>query len=586
MEKIKLTINGKEIEAEATMTVLEACNEAGVDITTLCYLKDYARGGICQVCLVSVEGKEQPVRSCITKVEEGMVITTSAPDLDEKVKENITKLAVNHEFDCDSCVRLHNCELLRAIQKYDMDISKLGHQCDEEDYLKDDSSVGISRDSTKCIMCGRCVNTCTQIVGAKILKYHRDQAQPFVAPEKGFNFDSDACLLCGQCVVVCPTATLKEKDDIGRVMEAIKDPSKHVIAHIAPSIRTALGEEFGLGYGKDVTAKAYAAIRELGFDGVFDTNFGADFTIVEEATEFVDRVKNGGVLPMFTSCCPSWVRYVEYNHHDLLPNLSTCKSPVGMFGAIAKSYYADKHQIDPKDIVSVAIMPCISKKFEVTREEMENDGVRNNDLVLTNREFARMIKQANIDFLNLEDQEPDHLMADYSGAGTIFGATGGVMEASLRTAASLMMGDENAPIEFGDARGFAGIKEFEVQIGSETFSIAVVSGGANMKKFVTEYLPNKQYHFVEYMACQGGCINGGGQPHVPGEDRLKYDYRKLRASVLYNQDQNLTVRRAHQNPMLINAYESYLGTPGHGKAHDLLHTSFKPRFRKKLDEES
>ncbi|MGG5463025.1 ferredoxin hydrogenase [Clostridium sp. B9] len=568
----KIIINDKTIEFDGDKTILDLARENGFDIPVLCELKNCGNKGQCGVCLVEQEGNDRLLRSCAIKAKDGMVIKTDSEKVLDARKERVAELLDEHEFKCEPCKRRENCEFLKLVIKTKARAHKPFVVADKSEYV-DDRSKSIVLDRTKCVKCGRCVAACRTRTATNSIKFHRIDGVRLVGPEELKCFDDTNCLLCGQCVAACPVDALSEKSHIERVQDALNDPEMHVIVAMAPAVRTSMGELFKMGYGQDVTGKLYTALRELGFNKVFDINFGADMTIMEEATELIERIKNNGPFPMLTSCCPSWVREVENYFPEYIGNLSTAKSPQQIFGAASKTYYPQVADIDPKKVFTVTIMPCTSKKFEADRPEMENDGIRNIDAVLTTRELARMIKAAKIDFAKLEDSEVDPAMGEYTGAGVIFGATGGVMEAALRTAKDFM---ENADLEHVDyeaVRGIAGIKEADIEIAGNEYKLAVVSGAANVFDLMKSGKFD-DYHFIEVMACPGGCVNGGGQPHISAETSDEMDIREVRASVLYNQDKNLKKRKSHQNSALLKMYETYMGQPGHGKAHELLHMKY------------
>ena len=569
----KIIINDKTIEFDGDKTILDLARENGFDIPVLCELKNCGNKGQCGVCLVEQEGNDRLLRSCAIKAKDGMVIKTDSEKVIEARKERVAELLDEHEFKCGPCKRRDNCEFLKLVIKTKARAHKPFIVSDKSEFV-DDRSKSIVLDRSKCVKCGRCVAACRTRTATNSIKFHRIDGQRLVGPEELKCFDDTNCLLCGQCIAACPVDALSEKSHIDRVEEALKDPEKHVIVAMAPAVRTSMGELFKMGYGQDVTGKLYTALRQLGFDKVFDINFGADMTIMEEATELVERIKNNGPFPMLTSCCPSWVREVENYFPELVGNLSTAKSPQQIFGAASKTYYPEVADIDPKNVFTVTVMPCTSKKYEADRPEMENNGIRNIDAVITARELARMIKAAKIDFAKLEDGEVDPAMGEYTGAGAIFGATGGVMEAALRTAKDFMENDNLENVDYEAVRGLAGIKEAEVEIAGKEYKLAVVNGAANVFELVKSGKLN-DYHFIEVMACPGGCVNGGGQPHISAEDSDKMDIRAVRASVLYNQDKNLEKRKSHQNSALLKMYETYMGTPGHGRAHELLHMKYK-----------
>lgn len=570
-----ITINGNNIVVSNEENLFKVAKENGIDIPALCFLEDCGSVGQCGVCLVEVEGQEELVKSCCLIPEDGMVINTNTERVQEAVKERVAALLDKHEFKCGPCKRRENCEFLKLVIKTRAKATKPFVVTDKSEYV-DDRSKSIVIDRTKCVTCGRCVAACKTKTGTEVIQFIEVDGENIIGPENLKCFDDTNCLLCGQCVAACPVDALSEKSHMDRVKEALADEEKHVIVAMAPSVRTAMGELFKMGYGVDVTGKTYTALRQLGFNKIFDINFGADMTIMEEATELVHRIKAGGPFPMFTSCCPAWVRQVENYYPNLLENLSTAKSPQQIFGAASKTYYPTISDIDPKNVFTVTIMPCTAKKYEADRPEMENNGLRNIDAVITTRELAKMIKDAKIDFAKLDDSEADPAMGEYTGAGAIFGATGGVMEAALRTAKDFVEGKDLENIEYEQVRGLAGIKEATVEIGGENYNVAVINGASSLFEFINSgKMDEKQYHFIEVMACPGGCVNGGGQPHVNASDRLNMDIRSVRASVLYNQDKNLKKRKSHDNGALNKMYDTYMGKPGHGKAHELLHMSYK-----------
>ncbi|MGG7059627.1 ferredoxin hydrogenase [Clostridium tertium] len=570
-----ITINGNKILVSNEDNLIKVAKENGIDIPALCFLEDCGSVGQCGICLVEIEGQENLAKACCIIPEDGMVINTNTERVQEAVKERVSALLDKHEFKCGPCKRRENCEFLKLVIKTRARATKPFVVADKSEYV-DDRSKSIVIDRTKCVSCGRCVAACKTKTGTESIKFIEVNGEKVIGPENLKCFDDTNCLLCGQCVAACPVDALSEKSHMDRVKDALADEEKHVIVAMAPSVRTAMGELFKMGYGVDVTGKVYTALRQLGFDKIFDINFGADMTIMEEATELVERIKTGGPFPMFTSCCPAWVRQVENYYPNLLGNLSTAKSPQQIFGAASKTYYPTTLDIDPKNVFTVTIMPCTAKKYEADRPEMENEGLRNIDAVITTRELAKMIKDAKIDFAKLEDSEADPAMGEYTGAGAIFGATGGVMEAALRSAKDFVEGKDLENIEYEQVRGLAGIKEATVEIGGENYNVAVINGASSLFDFINSgKIDEKQYHFIEVMACPGGCVNGGGQPHVNALDRLNMDIRSVRASVLYNQDKHLKKRKSHENDALNKMYDTYIGKPGHGKAHELLHMSYK-----------
>lgn len=577
MEKVTLTINGLETQVPSNYTVLEAAKEAGIDVPTLCYLKDINEVGACRVCLVEVEGARSLQASCVLPVREGMVVKTNTKKVRNAVKTTVELILANHNRECLTCSRNRNCELQTLSEE--LGIEDISFQGEKRVATVDDLSHSIVRDSSKCILCGRCVNTCKAVQGIGILDFTNRGFTTEVAPAFNKSMDEAPCIYCGQCINVCPVAALREKSDIERVWDAIEDPNTHVLVQTAPAVRAALGEEFGLPIGTRVTGKMAAALRRLGFDKVFDTNFTADLTILEEGHELLGRIQNGGKLPMITSCSPGWIRFCEFYYPEFLENLSSCKSPHQMMGAVLKSYYAEMNEIDPENIFVVSIMPCTSKKAESAREEMKVNGLRDVDAVLTTRELGKMIKQARLEFTKLPDEKFDPVFGEYTGAGVIFGATGGVMEAALRTVADVLTGEDLKDIEYKDVRGVAeGIKEASVTIGDKTINVAVVHGTSNAAKLLDKVKAGEaDYHFIEVMGCSGGCVNGGGQPHVPAKLRMEIDVRSERAKALYEEDTVMEYRKSHQNPMIKKIYDEFLEKPNSHKAHELLHTHYHSR---------
>lgn len=577
---INLIINDKKISTKENQTILQIAKENNIKIKTLCFLEDCLNVNKCGVCLVEIEGQEDLSHSCSTIAKDNMVIHTNSEKVNEKIKENISKILDSHNFTCGKCKRRETCELLPLVVETKARASKPFIVKDHASYI-DDRSKSIVLDKSRCIKCGRCVATCREKVGTNSIIFHDVNGDIVVGPQNFDCFDDTNCILCGQCVNVCPVDALYEKSHIDRVKTALEDPEIHVIVAMAPSVRTSLGELFKMDYGIDVTNKIYTALRKIGFDKIFDLNFGADLTIMEEATELVNKIKNNDTkFPMFTSCCPAWVRLAENHFPELLDNLSSAKSPQQIFGAASKSYYPELENLDPKKVFTVTIMPCTAKKYEADRPEMVNNGIRNIDAVITTREFGMMLKELKIDFSSLEDGEMDEAMGLYTGAGAIFGVTGGVMEAALRSAKDMIEEKDLDKIEYTDVRGFEGIKEATVEINNQKYNVAVVNGASNFFKMKNEgLLEKKQYHFIEVMACSGGCINGGGQPRVTPEMREKIDFRKLRGNVLYNQDKNLKYRKSHQNPALVRMYEKYMGKPGEGIAHELLHQKYCKKLK-------
>ena len=578
MEKVTLTINGLQVEVPSSYTVLEAAKEAGIDIPTLCYLKDINEVGACRVCLVEVEGARSLQASCVLPVSEGMVVKSNTRNVRQTVKNTVELILANHNRECLTCFRNRNCELQTLSEE--LGIEEISFEGEKRPGTVDDKSHSIVRDASKCILCGRCVNVCKKVQEIGILDFTKRGFNTEVAPAFDKSMAEAPCIYCGQCIIACPVAALREKSDIERVWEAIEDSDIHVLVQTAPAVRAGLGEEFGLPIGTRVTGKMVSALKRLGFNKVFDTNFGADLTIMEEGHELLSRIQNGGKLPMITSCSPGWVRYCEFYYPEFLENLSTCKSPHQMLGAVLKSYYAEMNDIDPEKIFVVSIMPCTSKKTEASREEMEVKGLRDVDAVLTTRELGKMIRQARIKFLQLPDDGAfDRIFGEYTGAGVIFGATGGVMEAALRTVADVLTGEDLEDIEYNSVRGVEeGVKEAELEIAGNKIKIAVAHGTA-MAGRVLEMVKSgeKDYHFIEVMGCSGGCVTGGGQPQVSAKDLMDVDVRVERAKALYEEDTVMTYRKSHQNPMIKKIYDEFLGKPNGHKSHELLHTHYHRR---------
>ncbi len=573
---VKLTINNQEVEVEEGTTILQAAKKINIDIPTLCFLKDINEVGDCRMCVVEVEGKRGFATACIQKVEEGMVIKTNTPAVIEARKVVLDLILSNHDRECLTCTRNGTCELQKLAQEFYVD--EIKYQGDRHKHELDDMSPSIVRDFNKCILCRRCVATCKNVQHIGAIDCTERGFSSTVSTYGDKSLNDVNCTFCGQCIQSCPTGALKEKDGTAAVWKALRDEEKYVIVQTAPAVRAALGEEFGMPIGTNVTGKMVTALKTMGFDKVFDTNTGADFTIMEEANELIERMNNNGTFPMITSCSPGWVRYMEMNYPELIPHLSTCKSPHEMFGALLKSYYAEKEGIDPKKMYVVSVMPCIAKKFESQREEMENSEMRNVDSVITTRELSRMIKQAHIEFTNLQDTNFDSPMGEATGAAAIFGTTGGVMEAALRTAQDTLIGQDLDKIDFEAVRGGEGIKKATVNIAGKEIKVVAASGLANAQKIMEEIKSGKaDYQFVEIMACPGGCVMGGGQPIRTSKERSSIDIRKLRANCLYSIDEKSTVRKSHENPIVKKIYKDYLEKPGSHKAHELLHTEYQER---------
>ncbi len=580
MAKINIKIEGIPFEVEAGLTILEAAKACGFEIPSLCaFNHGECSKGSCRVCLVEATGARGLVASCVYPVAEGMEITISSPKATAARRTSVELLLSNHNKNCQQCEKNGNCELLHVAKvtgaRDDM------YQGEQSPTTIDRLTPSIVRDTSKCILCGRCVERCKNAHGLGILGFEKRGFNTIVAPAENRSFANSPCILCGQCVSVCPTGALMEASEINKVDEAMK-LGKYVVVQTAPAVRAALGEEFGMPIGSLVTGKMVAALKRLGFKKVFDTNFAADLTIMEEATELLGRIQNGGTLPMITSCSPGWVNYAEYNYGELLPHLSSCKSPHEMFGAILKSYYCEKNGIDPKDMFVVSIMPCTAKKSEKARPELSVNGIPDVDAVLTTRELAKLIKRSGINFAKLPDEDFDNdVVGDYTGAGVIFGATGGVMEAALRTAAFKLTGKELEKVELQEVRGFDGIKEATYTLGGKEVKVAVAHGMKNAKVLLEQIREGKsEYHFIEIMGCPGGCIAGGGQPYVrpcflPNEGADILDtYKAKRAAALYREDESKALRCSHKNPQIAKLYEDYLGEPNSHKAHELLHTTY------------
>lgn len=580
MEMVNIKINNMPLSVPKGISILEAARMAGIEIPTLCYLKKINEIGACRICMVEVKGARSLVTACVYPVNEGMEIFTNTERVRKSRKMTLELILSTHDRKCLSCVRSGTCELQQLCKEFGVDDEgRFDGANPVHEY--DDSAIHMIRDNGKCILCRRCVAACQaqhiSVIGANARGFDTHIGSAFERP-----LDSVACVSCGQCIVNCPTGAIYEKDDTAKVLEAINDPEKFVVVHTAPSIRVTLGECFGMHIGTNVQGKMVAALRRLGFDKVFDTDFGADLTIVEEANEFLGRVQNGGVLPMITSCSPGWIKYCEHYYPDMLDHLSTCKSPQQMSGAIIKTWYAEKMGIDPKDIVVVGIMPCTAKKFETKRDDQAASGYPDVDYSLTTRELGRMIESAGIYFKHLPDEEFDNPLGDSTGAAVIFGATGGVMEAALRTAVEKLSGEELKSLDFTEVRGTDGIKEAFYTVNGMEVKVCVVSGLANANT-IMEKVKNgtADYHFIEIMGCPGGCVNGGGQPIQHAVVHNFVDLRARRAAALYEADKDMPLRKSHESEAVKRLYAEFLGEPGSHKAHEVLHTSYvaRPKYK-------
>ena len=577
MADINVKINGRDVSAPAGSTILEAARIAGIKIPTLCFLKEINEIGACRICVVEVKGARSLVAACVHPINEGMEIFTNTPAVLESRRRTLQLILSNHDRKCLSCVRSENCELKQLC--YELGVADAGYfDGERKEYELDYSAAHMVRDNNKCILCRRCVAVCDKIQGIGVIGANNRGIETVIGSAFEMGLGDTSCVSCGQCIAVCPVGAIYEKDNTDEIMEAIADETKHVVVQTAPAVRAALGEEFGYPIGTDVEGKMAAALRRLGFDKVFDTNFSADLTIMEEAHEFLDRVQNGGKLPLITSCSPGWIKYCEHYFPDMTENLSSCKSPQQMFGAVTKTYYAQKMGIDPKNIVCVSVMPCTAKKFEIGRDDQDAAGVPDVDIAITTRELARLIKRAGLDFVNLPEEGFDDPLGESTGAAVIFGATGGVMEAALRTAVETLTGEELKSLDFAEVRGTEGIKEATYPVAGMDVKVAVASGLSNAKALLEKVKAGEaDYHFIEIMGCPGGCVNGGGQPQVAAEVRATTDVKALRAKVLYDNDAKQAVRKSHENPSVKKLYDEFLGEPGSHKAHEILHTTYVKR---------
>ncbi|HPJ22529.1 MAG TPA: NADH-dependent [FeFe] hydrogenase, group A6 [Clostridia bacterium] len=577
MKEVNITINDIKVSVPENYTVLEAAREVDIEIPTLCHLnlhdlKAVNRSASCRVCVVEVEGRGPLCPSCSTYVSEGMVIRTNTPRAVKARRTMVELLLSDHPKDCLTCEKNQHCDLQRLAA--DLGVREIEYVGEQSTYEQDNSSYSIFRNLDKCVLCRRCETMCNEIQTCGILSGMDRGFETVVGPAFGLPMIDTMCTFCGQCVAVCPTAALTEISNVRQVWDAINDPEKFVVVQTAPAVRVALGEEFGMEPGTIVTGKMAAALRRMGFDRIFDTDFAADLTIIEEASELIHRVKHGGRLPILTSCCPAWVKFFEHQFPDLLDIPSTCKSPHEMFGAIVKTYYAEKFNIDPKKMVVVSVMPCLAKKYEAARPELGSDGMQNVDYVISTREAAKMIKEAGINFVNLPDEDFDNPLGESTGASIIFGATGGVIEAALRTACDWLTGESLEEIDYHQLRGLEGIREGSVKIGDKEFKIGIAHGLGNARKLLEDIRAGKtEYHAIEIMACPGGCIGGGGQPYHQGDSEII----KKRAAAIYREDMGKTKRKSHENVNVMKLYDEYLGEHYGEKAHKLLHTKYQKR---------
>ncbi len=577
METVNIKINGMPVAAPKGSTILEAAKLAHIDIPTLCYLKDVNEIGACRICVVEVKGARSLVASCVYPVNEGMEVTTNSQKVLNSRKKTLELILSDHDRKCLSCVRSGSCELQKLCNDLKVEDEGL-YDGSRNEFEIDYSSAHMYRDNNKCILCRRCSAVCEKTQGIGVIGANERGFDTTIASAFDMGLGETSCVSCGQCIAVCPTGALMEKDFTDDVFAALADPEKYVIVQTAPAVRAALGEAFGLPIGTNVQGKMVAALRRLGFNKVFDTDFSADLTIMEEANELLDRINNGGVLPLITSCSPGWIKYCEHYYPDMLENLSSCKSPQQMFGAVLKTYYAEKNGIDPKKIVSVSVMPCTAKKFEIGRDDQDAAGVPDVDISITTRELARMIERVGLNFLSLPEEDFDDPLGRSTGAAVIFGATGGVMEAALRTAVETLTGEELPSPDFKEVRGTKGIKEATYKVAGLDINVAVASGLANAKELLDDVKSGKKsYHFIEIMGCPGGCVNGGGQPLQLSEVRSWIDIRAERAKALYAEDRHSFIRKSHNNPAIKKLYKEYLGMAGGSRAHHLLHTHYSRR---------
>lgn len=581
MNEVKVIIDDKVVMVPSDSTIMDAAYKAGINIPRLCFLKEINETSSCRICVVEVEGSRALENSCTVKVKDGMVVRTNTKRIKNAIKNNLELLAANHHFECWRCPRERNCEFLYLLRKYNIS----NFMGEDQTFNRKGQILNLSDamviDSSKCIQCGRCISACEKLAGTKVLNFNERGFKTYIGPASNYNIDESGCIYCGKCIQACPVAAIAEKDDIDSVLELLENKDYYKVVQVAPAVRVALGEEFGYKIGTNVERKLYQALNILGFDDITDTNFAADVTILEEGTELIKRIhdaKSGkkATLPMFTSCSPGWIRYIETYYPEFIPNLSTCKSPQQMQGALIKHYYSKKIGVDKNKIKVVSIMPCIAKKHEANLPHMEVDGIRDVDYVLTTRELARLIKRQNIDFTTLKDYFPNSALAEYTGAGAIFGASGGVMEAALRTVKEIVEEKENKNVDLKQLRGVdENIKEAVFKIGDLQGKVAVVHGAANFPKIMKKIKENPdEYLFVEFMACTGGCINGGGQPIVTALEQDTIDVRKLRAAAIYKIDEFKELRKSHTNPKVKSLYQEFLKEPGSKTSHHLLHTHY------------